>query len=281
MENATRTIYGSLIQTALLLGTTPEYKLNTTLNEKLGIIATTLPNTTDRPALSYYVIGNGGHQLVVGANGIPKPEPIQHRATDAALYNQLPFVLRELNNDLSSIERTKYCLRRQEIHNTIPYIAYYGRRIDKTNSVPTMEYKVIVNGVETTSPFVPNTSNLNPTPPTINNVGVNTVDGDYTVASARINVALTASDVIELLNVSNIIYNDSGYAIISEIGLCTGVDKIITVNAPGGGTFTFSEAIGVQIISHISAMIPAQYSNDGINITLNCGSVEPLFSFNV
>lgn len=278
MENATRTIYGSYIQTCLFFGLQPEFKASSTLNEKLGINATTLPSQNDKVSLAYYVIGNGGHQLAVGANGVPKPEPVQHRATDAALYSQLPFVLREVNNDLSPAERVKYALRKEEVHNSVRYIAYYARRIDKTNLIPTMEYKVVNSGQETVTPFTPNSSNLSPIPPTMVNSGVNTVDGDYTTASARVSLVLTADDMTELLNVGNIIYNDSGFAIISEIGLCTGVDKVIAVTAENGGTFNFNDAIGVQIASHIPTMIPANFSNNGTSISLDVGATEPLWS---
>jgi hypothetical protein len=89
---------------------------------------------------------------------------------------------------------------------------------------------------------------------------------------------MTADDMTEFLNVADVLFDDDGYAIISEIGLCTGVDKIVTVNAFGGGTFQYNEAIGVQIISHIPAMIPAKYSNEGTDISLDIGSTEPLWS---
>jgi len=278
VDNSTRTIYGSYIQTCLMLNLTPEYKQNTTINEKLSILSSTLPTATDKPALSYYIIGNGGHTFAVGAGGIPKPEPVLHRGTDAALYSQLPFVLRELNNDLTQVQRTKYALRRQETHNGTSYIAYYGRRIDKTNLSVSTEYKTISGGQETTTPFVPTSSNLNPTPPVINNNGTNTVDGDYTTVAARLSLSLTADDVAEFQNVASIIYNDSGYAIISEIGLCTGVDKITTVTTASGGSFNFNDAIGVQIASFVSTLIPASAANNGTSVSLDVGATEPLWT---
>ena len=278
MENSTRTIYGSYVQTCLLTRSPVIYMPYTTLNEKLAINASILPSSVDLPSLSYYVVGNGGHQLAVSAGGVPKPEPVQHRGTDASLYNQLPFVIRAVNNDLSPTLRARYVLRRLETHNGIDYVVYYGRRLDKTNLVPSMKYRVVANGETSTTPFVPNSSHLHPTPPTVSNTGVNTVDGDYTTASAVIDLVMTADDMTEFLNVADVLFDDDGYAIISEIGLCTGVDKIVTVNAFGGGTFQYNEAIGVQIISHIPAMIPAKYSNEGTDISLDIGSTEPLWS---
>ena len=279
MDNNTRSIYGSYIQTCLSLKVDPEYKEFTRVNEKLSILASTLPSAGEFPSIACYVIGNGGHSFSVGANGIAKPEPVVHRGTDASLYNQLPFVLRETNNDLSPVQRAKYCLRRTETHNGTSYIAYYGRRIDKTNLTVTMEEKNIQNGQETSSSFVPTASNLNPTPPAINNNGTNTVDGDYTTVAARLNLSLTADDIAEFKNVAQIIYNDEGYAIISEIGLCYSVDRVITVNASNGGTFNFNETIATQIASFVSTLIPASAANNGTSVALDVGATEPLWSF--
>ncbi len=131
-ENICRTVYGSALQTAKQLGLPYDVKANSTLNEKFGILSSVSLASDDIPNMRYFVIGNGGHQMTIGANNIAKPEPIQHLATDAALYNQIPFVLREPENDLSPSERLKYALRRSETHQGRPYYAYYLRRLDLT-----------------------------------------------------------------------------------------------------------------------------------------------------
>ncbi len=280
MESVTRTVYSSYIQTCLLLGIPPVYPANSTLNEKFGIQSGTLPTANDRPTLGYYGIGNRGHQIVVGAEGIPKPEPVQHRATDAALYGHIPFVLRPVMDDLTSVERARYALRREEVHNGETYVAYYLRRLDKSNVTPIMNYKVIADNQESTAPFVPNSSNLNPTPPNIASTGVNVIGGEYVSASALLSLSLTESDATELINVAKVLYDDEYASIISEICFCTGVDKIVQVTGSQGGTFNFNEAIGVQIASHIPAMIPMKFSNTGTSITLSVGATEPLFLLN-
>lgn len=280
MQNATRTVYGAYIQTCLLLGVPPVYPEHSTLNEKFGIQSGVLPTSEQFPRLRYYTIGNKGHQLVVGAQGIPKPEPVQHRATDAALFGHLPFVLRPVANDLTAGERARYALRREETHEGVRYAAYYLRRMDMTNVVPAMEYKVVSGGTEQTSPFVPNSSNLNPTAPQVNNTGVNVTSGDYVSASGRLGLIINEAEAAELLNVAKVIYDDEGYAIISEIGLCTGVDKVVQVTSSAGGTFNFNEAIGVQIATHVSGMYPMVFSNTGVTIALNVGATEPLLALN-
>lgn len=278
MENITRTVYGSYLQTCMLLALPFVVKNHTTLNEKFSIQNGVLPDISDIPHMRYYAIGNGGHRMVVGGNGLSKPEPIQHRATDAACFNHIPFAMREPSADLSVGERAKYALRREETHNGTRYIAYYLKRMDFTGVVPAMEYKTVADGETTTTPFVPDTSNLNPTPPDLNNSGVNVTTGDYTTTTAKITLTLTQAEVTELLNVAEILYQDDGYAIISEFALCSAIDKIVQSPGPGSTTIAFNDAIAVQVASHINSFIPLAFSNNGVDVLLDVGATEPLFS---
>ncbi len=276
MENIVRTIYGSTLQTAQLMGLPYVVKPYSTLNEKLAINATELITSTDVPTMRYAAIGNGGHQMVAGANGISRPMIVQHRTTDAALYNQLPFVLRELTNDLDPTTRANYALRRIETHNGISYAAYYLRRLDMTNTTADMEYRTVSKGVTVSTEFVPNNSNLNPTPPALSNTGTNVVTGDYVTATAKVNFSMSAAEVAEFMNVCNIIYGDPSYAIISEIALCSGVDKMLNGDF-NGVTISYNEAIAVQINSLISAFFAMEFSNSGINYLFDMGATEPLY----
>lgn len=278
MENITRTAYGSYLQTCLLMGLPFSMMANTTLNEKFGIQSGIAPDISERPTMRYYTIGNGGHKMTSGADGLSKPEPIQHRATDGAAFNHIPFVLREPEADLSNAERQNYGLRRQEQHNDVTYIAYYLKRIPMGSVVPALELKSVVDGVETTNPFVPDSSNLNPTPPVLNPEGVNLTNGDYTTATAKLVLQLTPADVAELLNVASILYNDEGFAIISEIGLVSGIDRLVESPGVGNTTITFNEVIAAQIVSHLNAFYPLNFANNGTEIIIDVGATEPLFS---
>lgn len=278
MEHVTRTIYGSYLQTCLKLKVEHVISPFTTLNEKLGIQSGVVPPPGVYPTVGYYVWGNKGHQGQIGADGIPLVIAAQHRATDAALFNQLPFVLREVNNDLTSIERAKYGLRRVEVRGGINYVAYYLKRIDKTNVVAEMQYRSNTNGTITTTPFVPTADNLSPTPVVIPEGGVTTLTGDYAIVSAQTDISLTAWEVAEMLNVAEIIYGDSNYAIISELGICSGVDKVITVTPTVGAPFNFNEVIAVQISTHIAVMNVLTSSNEGVTRLLDFGTNDPLFN---
>lgn len=277
MEYITRTIYGAQLQSATLLGKAPKIHPLSTLNTKFGILADTLPSASEIPVMQYMAIGIGGHKYTVGGNGIAKPEPVQHRARDAACYIHLPFVLREVSDDLDAVSRAKYALRKEETHNGLRYYAYYLKRIDLSNTQVGAEYVTTVDGVEVVTPFEPDSGDLNPTPPVLSPTGVNTVTGDYLAATAKLELSLSVDDVNELKNVATVLYGDDGYAMISEVALCSGVDKQVNTNGPGNTTFAFKEAIGVQVISHVNAFYPLKFSANGVEILLDCGATEPLF----
>lgn len=277
MDNIVRTVYGSYLQSCQLLGLPFALAANSTLNEKFGVQAGVPPNSGVLPNCRYFAIGNGGHKLSV-TNGLYIPEPIQHMTTDAALFNHLPFVLREPSNDLTATQRANYALRVAEVHNGINYVAYYLKRIDFTNVAASMQYKTVASdGSVTTSPFVPTTANLNPTPQTLSTTGVNVVTGDYVMASAPVPITLTADDVAEILNVANIIYGDPNAAIVSEIALVSGCDKVIAAGGSGSTTFNFNEVIAAQVDSFINTFYALNFSQDGVDNIVDCGAVEPLY----
>lgn len=276
MRTITRTIYGSALQTAMLLKLPYTVVPNTTLNEKFGILANQVPEPGKLPSLAYFCIGNGGHRSVTGADGIPYTMPIKHRASDAALFNHLPFVLREVNDDLPPEQRQKYALRREEQHGGRRYYAYYLKRLDLSGVVNEMKHTTVIDGVSQTLPFIPTSANLNPTPPEISPTGINPTEGDYLTTTAVVEIRFTANDVAELVRVAEILYGNELMAVISEIGLCSGLDKVITAQGPGNTTFNFNEAIAVQITNHITSYYSMAYTNNGFDFQIEMGATEPL-----
>lgn len=233
--------------------------------------------------MAYLAIGNGGHKFSNGANGIAKNEIIQHRPTDAALYNQIPFVIRNLDNDIAPADRALYAHRKLLTVNGANYYAYYLKRMILDDVVVQMDYKTVVtdpvSGTVTTNvtTFTPNTSNLSPTPPDIVNNGTNVTTGDYVSSTAKVPFTLTDTDITELLNVSNVLYGDESYAIISEIALCSGVDRIYTLDYLGINS-NYKEALFVQVTNFISVFYALQFSNGGIDTLLDVGATQPLFA---
>ncbi len=277
MESVCRTIWGSNLQTCQLLGIPYTVNEFTTLNEKFNIQNNIAIGTNIYPRVKYFCIGNGGHQMTVGADGIALAKNYQHRSTDASLFKHLPFVLRPYDNDIAAAERARYALRKEVTYDGVRHVAYYLRRIDMSAVTSQLDYRTILNGVVKSTPYTPVSECLNPIPIELANTGVNTVNSDYITSSALIDISFSDNDIVELLNAANVIYGDENYAIISEIGLCSGVDKTINVTASNGGVFNFNEAIAVQIASFISSMHIAKSTDAGISKFLDIGCNESVY----
>jgi hypothetical protein len=281
MKILTRTCYGALLQACQLLDVPFVLVPNTTLNEKFQVQAGVAPSTGEMPALNYYCIGNGGHANLTGADGFPYTTPLQHLATDAALYKPLPFIMRPLGQDLDPTTMQQYALRTIiTAPSGTQYIAYYAKRLNIASSgvEPSMTLNTTTNGVTSTQPFVPTSNNLNPTPPPVSSSGVVTTNGSYITSSAIIDINFDANDVAELINCCQILFNNELYAVISEIGLCSGVDQLVTVPANGAQpALTYNEAIAVQIMTHVTSYYSVGSSNQGVEIDVQIGATEPLY----
>lgn len=274
MDSVTRTIYGDALQTSQMLGIPHNVLQYTTLNERFGVEVNSVLPDNQYPKVRYYGIGTGGMKLVAGADGEPRAEQVQHRATDAACYKPFPFVLRELDNDLSATERQKYALRTIVVYNNTQYVAYYLKRIVMDQVTVSLERKNFNNGVPTTSAFVPSADNLTPTPPVITNQGANILTSDYINCTAELLLDLTEDECQELLDASIVIYGTEDKCILSEFVFCSGYDKVVQL--PNSGNF--NEAIAVQVVAHVATMHPVKYSTGGITGTYSLGVNEPLLS---
>lgn len=276
MKSIMRTAYGAAVQTHLYTGIPFVVQPHTTLNEKLNILATQRPTSTVFPQLKYFCIGNGGHRPEV-INGMSKFVKVQHTPTNASPFKMIPFVLREPGNDLTATERARYALRREETYNGTRYIAYYLRRLDYSKRKVTMELvEALENGTVTSTPFVPNSSNLNPTPQPIHPTGVSLVTGESIQTTTTVEMEFTEKDCEELRNVGNIMYADEDLGAISEVGLVSGVDRSITVNNPNG-SFTFNEVIAAQVCHLNNTYHTPTISDMGFTIRVAIGSSEPLY----
>lgn len=275
MKSLIRTPYGIYLQNVLYSGLPFSMIPFTTLNEKLNILKNIAPPANTYPQLKYFCIGNGGHEVSMGANNIPKVIPTQHLSTDASLFKPMPFVLREPQNDLTPQERALYSLRREETYNGKKFVAYYLRRIDYSLARTEMKlFQVDEKGNRIQeSPFVPDSRNLNPTPQKLSSSGLNVIKGQYISVETNIDLIFTAEQAQELRNVANIMYADEELAIVSEVGLVSGMDR--TINLTNGSQF--KEVIAAQVC-HIAHTAHSAYTNDlGFKMALAVAAAEPLF----
>lgn len=278
MRKYTRTVYGAAMTTALKLGIPYAPEANSTLNEKFGIQAGAAPDpATETHSIGYYVIGNGGHSAISGADGFTFVTSHNHQPTDAVCFQHIPFVLRPVTSDLTTEERAKYALRREETHNGQNYYAYYARRIDYSNTSVNMKTTSVVNGVSTSTTFTPTSANLNPTPLVVadgNEVILSS--SEYVSASAVTTITFDATDAAELRNVASIIYGDENYAVISEIGLVGGIDRTVV-----SGSVTYDEVIAGIVDTFVSTYYQLTTSTNGFQFVADVGITEPLLTTSV
>lgn len=276
--NVTRTCYAAYLQTTKYLGLTPFRVIpHTTLNEKYAIEANVTPAAGDIPNVRYLVIGNMGHYTVRGPDGADEVANRIHRANDAALYNGIPFVMRETGSDIPADRRDMYCLRTIETVNGKNYIVYYGRRINVTGVQPQLLELEVINGVVTAKPYVPTVDDLNPKPPVISNSGTVIGSNKTVSASAIVKISLSAEEIRDITDAHRIRTGSIRSPIISEMGLCSGVDRRVT--APGQG-FQYNEVIACQVNVFISTNHPIGYNSSGLDLTFDIGGVEPMLGSN-
>ena len=275
MQSICTTLWATYLETCAHLGLPFTIKEHTTLNEKLEIQGSATLNTGEMPRLAILCIGNKGHRAVTGTDNFPLTVPVDHQADHAALYGQIPFVLRDTNNDLTPDQRAKYALRKTVNINGRNYYAYYGKRIDMADVVPKLQKTVVEDGQSTTTDYIPTTANLNPEWPDIPNTGAVSTSGSYLSASAVVSVNFGEFDVTELYNVAKIMYNDQNYAVISEFAFCTAVDRTVSVPTPSGNT-NFKEAIACQVATFVGGHYELVYYSKGFDFKVELGANEPL-----
>jgi hypothetical protein len=185
-------------------------------------------------------------------------------------------VLREVSNDLPAERRGRYALRRQETHDGQNYIAYYARRLNLNEVTVGLQRITKEDGVVTAEPFVPTTENLNPTRPEISNTGTILGSRSALIASAVLTVQLDTDDIIEIMNAHRIRTGSTRSPVISELAMCTGVDREVSSSVGGSGSFNYTEVIACQVNVFISTYRSIGHSADGARFSFDVGSVEPL-----
>ena len=276
MKNVVPTIWGNRLQNIKQQNLPYKHIPFSTINERLEIRGNENVLSTDMPALKILCIGNGGHGHRTGVNGFALPSRIPHLPDHAALYNQIPFVMRTMDNDISQTERRKYALRKIQEFDGVNYICYYGRRltIDTTQDVG-IKHTVVENGVKTTVDYKTSNANLYPVHPDLPNTGSVATSSEYLSTSSTVDLSFSEADVEELINVARIIYNDEDYAIISEFAICNAVDRTITINTAQGNV-NFAEAVHCSVAFFAIAQYNLIFHRKGFDYTIECGATEPL-----
>jgi len=275
VESVTRTIFNAHLQTSRELSKPFTVLPNSTLNQKFNLFPNEVTNINEYPNLGYIGIGNKGASYEVTETGYILTTPIPHSPKHASLYNFIPFVVRDINNDLSSNERLKYRMRVPLMVGGTQYVAYYLRTLDLANVIPGVELRNVNNGTITTNSFEPSLSDLSPIPIDISNVNLNNPNGDYLASTAKVLFTLNQQDITEILNACDLLFGDPRYAVINEIALCTGLDKVLQ-GTFGNSNSNYTDVIVTQVAAFISQYHALTANTTQVQIELDIGSVESL-----
>lgn len=270
----TRTVALAELTSAYLHGTPYDVREFSTLNEKLGILSGVNP-TSRLPEIKFFAVGIGG-MGVTGTASAARAIYYQHSPEDAALFEQVPFCLRTLDNDLLPAQRSNYALRKEISIGGVTYVAYYLRRINLTASKVVTRVRNIKNGVVTESDYVVTAANLSPQRNVADSGLVNVTEGNFLVTSRRMSLSFTESDVQELMNVFNIMYaGDLDLARISEIAICSGIDHNVQVTSPTGN-YNFTDAARVQVMAFLGEDRALRFNTSGWGRDVDVGGGIPM-----
>lgn len=237
-----RTIYGMALQLAQILGIKYVPLKNTTLNEKFDIDPNYVIPDDVYPTLKYFALGIGGDSIISNGDGYKYS---RHSPVDAALFSHVPFIMRPLTADLNETERLRYRFRKIEIFDGTEFACYYLKVIE-TIELRDYFYKITTkDGLSVLSIYNINTDKLlNPVPKnrTIDSVSIS--DYEYVTKMSKLRFELTIDELKEL---SDVLYK-RGLTTkqITEIGVCTGIDKDIA-GSP--------ESVATQVAFHVDVNI--------------------------
>lgn len=239
-----RTIWGSQIQTANYTRGKISWVEFTTLNEKYNVGKDVAVENDEFPALEYFGIGRGSTYMKVLSDKSKDTVNYIHEPTDAALFFQMPFVLRTFDNDLSPSERAKYAIRALKVVNGIKYIAYYLKALDRTNTDVVAQIIIPETG-DTPKEVKPITGDIRFLNPVATEPEVATLrtDGAYTNITSIMLSQMTSWDIDEMINAKKIMTGNSQLEI-TEIGLFSALPKTITSPTEvGNAPIQYTEAI--------------------------------------
>lgn len=235
--------------------------------------------------LQYFAIGSGSHYNVTNAtNGRPKWGNKPHNARRTGPFEIMPFVIRDLDDDLTPEQRTEY-RGRKIIEIGGRYRAAYFLRVIDLSSLPISQQIVKKeNGVETSVPYRPTVNDMVSKVADIS--GEN--DGTYIRTTIPVELTFSALQAQWLREVAALWYGDADDAIISEIAICSGVDKPITKRYPPASSnqtpqavsSSLKEAVAVQLTVIEALHEDLTFTNGSLIEKIYIGTEDPLYSKN-
>lgn len=276
MEKSVRTAIGAKLQTAQKLNLPYTLDDNSVMNKQLNILPDELPDRT--PWTQYVGLGIGGLSArFIGDRRRIELYPFPHDPRHTGFFEQIPWVVRPITDDLTTTERVKFRLRKIQDVRGVRYAFYYLRKLNTTGMAVRLEYRVIQDGNVTSTPWEPSPDDQHPVPMQVNPGQVLTTGDDYVASTAKSLVEFTPWDIAELVNVGRVLFESETAITVSELALLSGID-VQTTGDFNGIQLPITEAIGVQINDFISTLVPTNYTQSGAGVDLDIGSTEPLLA---
>lgn len=274
-----RTIYMAAVELCRSLDIPYSPLASSTWNEYLNIQKGATGATGAVPKLNLLMIGRGGHNNVTGADGEPLIDPLQHKIVNAVLKKPIPFIMREVGEDLTTT-RANYRLRRLETHSGVQYFAYYAKVISFSGSSPSYQVLTIDPDTGETTPatYEPDAAvQLSPTFVAIVNGKIaNQTTNKYISVGVPVSIVLTKTDCTEIINACSIIYNDERYAQITEIAVSFGIDKVVDTT-DGGVTATYTETVLAGTGNFITSDINLNVTSKEVSLDYRLASTLPYY----
>lgn len=302
MHTSVRLAIGANFQLAKAIGAPINPAPNTTLNEAINN-RSIVPFQPDTPTqgmevveeynpitdsinnnIQYIAIGTGGRILKSNPKtGKPKVTKIPHKARDTGLFEIIPWMIRDIDNDLTAEQRRHYRLRKTIEVGGVLKVAYFLKRVDLSQATITQQIVKIDRGSKTATNYTPTVNDLKPDIHELN--GPN--DGTFINTKVNIELNITAEEAEALRHVGEVWYGDSEDLVISEIAICSGCEKRVIKKYPNTGRQTalnvnqeLLEATAVQAIIIRSTKHEMDFYNGSVGEDINLGTEDVLYSTN-
>lgn len=248
---------GILVNSAVSTGRTFTIPENCTLNEHYDILAEESVGRKNGKdfTLGYYGIGIGGSRSTGNdSNGLEGRRVYQHKAVDFNAFYPIPFVIRELGDDLDPVTRDNYRMRVVKKIGDKMYVMYYLKLIGFDEFDPSMKVgeRDPETGNEKERPYIPRAEDLQPKPYELTSTNNIPITNTYINSTGKMDLSLTGNDLEEVRNVCRILFNDAGKAAINEMYLAYGIETRFDGQITGGATVNYKELQSACVSYHIT-----------------------------
>lgn len=221
----------------------PQY---TTLNEHFDVLASESIGKKEGKDffLGYYGIGIGGSRSIGNDSwGLEDRKVNQHKAVDFNAFHGIPFIARELNNDLDPVEAEKYRMRVVRPIGDKIWVLWFLKKIEFADFNPSMKVgtRDPITGNENSYPYTPKKEDLQPKPFELTMQDSIPLSDTYVHGTGKMDLSLSVNDLTEIRNACRVLYGNANKAAINEWYVCHGVETTNEGEIGEAGTKVYKE----------------------------------------